>query len=109
MKTNLPATLAHESALLADAGRALMLNVSNGRLAVVLLHDLDEVDDLVAVANLVVIPADDLDELVSQIHAVLASLGWKCLVFGNLNILVIKKGNRVTIELDKTIFFKLTQ
>ena len=91
------------SALLADAGRALMVNVANGWLVVVLLHD------LVAVADLVVIPTDDLDKLVGQIHADLASLGRWCLVFGNLNILVVKKGDCVTVALEKTIFFKLTQ
>ena len=39
-----------------------------GGLAVVLLHDLDEVEHLVAVANLVVIPRNHLDELVSEVN-----------------------------------------
>ena len=39
-----------------------------GRLAVVLLHDLDEVEHLVAVTNLVVVPGNHLDELVGQVN-----------------------------------------
>ena len=37
-------------------------------LAVVLLHHLDQVDNLVAVANLVVIPRNHLHELVGQVY-----------------------------------------
>ena len=37
-------------------------------LSVVLLHDLDEVDNLVRVTNLIVVPRNNLNELVSQVN-----------------------------------------
>ena len=43
--------------------------IGNSILAVVLLHDLDEVDNLVRVTNLVVIPRNNLNELVCQVNA----------------------------------------
>ncbi len=48
--------------------QGLMSCKETGGLAVVLLHDLDEVKHLVAVANLVVVPRNDLDELVGEVN-----------------------------------------
>ena len=48
--------------------QGLMSCKETGELAVVLLHDLDEVEHLVAVANLVVIPRNNLDELVGELN-----------------------------------------
>ena len=50
------------------SGPLVKIQNRNLRLAVVLLHDLDEVDNLVAVANLVIVPRNNFDELVGEIY-----------------------------------------